>query len=232
MSDTLVLVHKKPQLGIGKQRLAARFGAELTVRAAEALLACALEDAATWPGPIVLAPANKKDCEWARRQASHFSSLSKVIPQIEGNLGQRLNALDKTLRGQGMERLTYIGSDAPGLTGQDYATARSHLDQNDAVLIPSVDGGVVLMASRLAWPDLAELPWSTDCLGTALTTLCRSALMTVSTLKNSYDIDQPEDFLQLAELLQTDRRPARKILHTLCNQIASTINNTPDCIHA
>jgi len=232
MNNTLVLVHKKPQLGIGKQRLAAQFGTELTLQIAEALLACAIEDTTMWPGPVVFSPANEKDCHWARQLADQLHFPSQVVAQIKGNLGQRLNALDKTLRDQGMERLIYIGSDAPSLTEQDYAAARSHLNQNDVALMPAADGGVVLMANRRSWPDLTGLPWSTDCLGAALTNKCRAEKMSVSILNENFDIDKPEDFLRLAQWLKTDRRPARRALHKLADQIAASINISLDRINA
>ena len=57
---TLVLVCKRPALGIGKQRLAAKVGQELALQIAEALLACALEDVLAWPGSVVIAQQTLK----------------------------------------------------------------------------------------------------------------------------------------------------------------------------
>lgn len=107
-----------------------------------------------------------------------------ILPQVAGNLGQRLNALDQTLRAQGMECLVFIGSDAPGLDAADYAATRAALQHNDVVLIPALDGGVVLMASRCA-----------------LTDVCRIAGQSVKTLGQGYDVDEPEDFVKLITLL-------------------------------
>ena len=45
---TLVLVCKRPAPGVGKQRLAARLGSEMTFKIASALLACAVGDACDW----------------------------------------------------------------------------------------------------------------------------------------------------------------------------------------
>ncbi|SEM76867.1 TIGR04282 family arsenosugar biosynthesis glycosyltransferase [Nitrosomonas marina] len=232
MDTTLVLVHKKPQIGVGKQRLAARFGRERTLQIAQALLNCAIEDALAWPGPVVLAPADEQDKSWAWEQASQFGFSPSIIPQVSGNLGQRLNALDTMLRKQNITRLVFIGSDAPGISETDYAAVRSHLCNSDAVLMPAVDGGVVLMANRCAWPDLSMLPWSTDCLGVALASCCRAEMDTVSILNESYDIDEPDDFFRLLRLLENDRRPARLALYTLVTDVASALNINPDCYHA
>ena len=91
----------------------------------------------------------------------HASRVT-IVPQIAGNLGQRLNALDQTLRLQGMQHLFFIGSDAPELLADDYAMARDALQHTDVALIPAADGGVVLMANRRPWPDLSNLPWSSN----------------------------------------------------------------------
>ncbi|SER59111.1 hypothetical protein SAMN05421690_104116 [Nitrosomonas sp. Nm51] len=231
MTDAiLVLVHKKPQLGVGKQRLAASFGEERALQIAQALLNCAMEDAVTWPGPVVLAPASDQDSGWAQQQVMQFRFPCRVMPQTSGNLGQRLNALDAALRAQNKTRLVYIGSDAPGLNEKDYAAVRSRLHQNDAVLMPAIDGGVVLMANRCAWPDLSMLPWSTDCLGVSLAARCESEMKTVSILNEGYDIDEPDDFFRLLRLLEADRRPARRALHALARTIALDLNVNMDHI--
>lgn len=219
----LILVCKKPAPGIGKQRLTARLGIETTQKVADALLACALEDACDWPGPVVIAPANVEDVEWARALSAPVTSPVTVVPQGTGNLGQRLNALDQTLRAQGMKQLVFIGSDSPGLDSADYATTREALQHADIVLIPARDGGAVLMANRYAWPDLSPLPWSSDQLGAALINACRNARQTVKTLRPGTDVDEMEDLVRLVSLLQRDSRPARCALLELTQNIISTL---------
>ena len=200
MTETaLVIVCKKPRPGFGKQRLAVRFGARLTYEIAQALLACAFEDARAWPGPVVLSPAQKEDAAWAREQADRIGRACHVLPQIEGNLGQRLNALDRTLRNRGMSRLVFIGSDSPELGLDDYFTVDRQLESSDAVLMPAADGGVVVMANRRYWPDLSALPWSTAGLRAALVDACRKAGISVHLAREGYDIDEPDDFLRLAD---------------------------------
>ncbi len=220
---TLILVCKKPAPGIGKQRLAANLGNEMTQKVAEALLACALEDACNWPGPVVIAPASTADIEWARDFSAPIPSSVTVAPQVAGNLGQRLNALDQTLRAQGMKQLVFIGSDSPGLNTTDYAATRTALQHTDIVLIPALDGGVVLMASRCAWPDLSALPWSSDQLGTTLIDACCSAKQSVKTLGQGTDVDEIGDFVKLVNLLKHDQRPERRALLELTKNIISTL---------
>lgn len=211
----LVLVCKRPGLGIGKQRLAVSLGREAANRIAEALLACALEDARVWSGPVVIAPANTEDYAWAEALLPEIYPRVHIEPQAEGNLGQRLNILDGRLRAAGLKKLVYIGSDAPALGAADYAAVNEALEHHDSVLTPSSDGGVVVMASRRQWPLLGNLPWSTRCLGMALADCCRTAGQSVATLTHGFDVDEKDDLARLIISLSHDRRPARRALHEL-----------------
>ncbi|SCX55945.1 DUF2064 domain-containing protein [Nitrosospira sp. Nsp1] len=218
----LVLVCKRPASGIGKQRLAASVGGEAANRIAEALLACALEDARAWPGPVVIAPADPADHAWASAllPQAQVRLEMRVEAQAEGNLGQRLSTLDHKLRAGGLEQLVYIGSDAPLLATPDYAAVYEALTNYDTVLKPAADGGVVLMASRQRWPALSSLPWSTARLGAALVNCCRSAGQSVVNLTQSFDVDEEDDVIRLIEALNTDQRPARRALHGLACDLA------------
>jgi hypothetical protein len=123
----LVLVCKRPASGRGKQRLAASMGREAANCIAEALLACSLEDAQDWPGPVVIAPSHAADYVWAGGLLPYRRQKIRVQPQTVGNLGQRLNALDSVLRHGGLDQLIYIGSDAPALAAADYTAVREAL---------------------------------------------------------------------------------------------------------
>lgn len=217
----LVLVCKRPTLGVAKQRLAASLGQEGARRIAEALLACALEDAREWPGPVVIAPAHASDFAWAASLLPQLQGKINIVPQTEGNLGQRLNAVDRSLRERGLEQLIYIGSDAPALVAVDYAAAREALLNHDTVLKPAADGGVVLMGSRRSWPALDALPWSTLHLGSALADCCQTAGQSLAMLAQSFDVDEEQDMLHLITALKTDQRPARQALYRLTCDIDS-----------
>lgn len=219
---TLVLVCKRPFLGHGKQRLARHLGLEVTKDIAEALLACAVEDAGNWPGPVIFAPASRVDYDWAIALLQPLQPQAMVMPQVSGNLGQRLNALDRSLRGQGVNQLVYIGSDAPGLSLDDYSIIRERLQQYDTVLKPAIDGGVVLMSSCCSWPELSDLPWSTDKLAMTLSDACHVAGHSVNITEQGYDVDELDDLMRLETRLANDQRPARRALHKLVCHITST----------
>ena len=220
----LVLVCKRPAPGVGKQRLAIRLGPDIAYQIAEALLACALEDVIAWPGKVVIAPANAHDCAWAAnlfKQNHNKQTLTEaqVLPQTDGNLGQRLNALDHALRANGLKQLIYIGSDAPDIDLADLTTASRMLSDFDSVLKPTLDGGVSIMASRKPWPDMTDLPWSTSQLGESLSLLCQKHGHSVARLSEGFDVDELEDLSYLAMRLAQDQRPARQALCKLAQQI-------------
>jgi glycosyltransferase A (GT-A) superfamily protein (DUF2064 family) len=205
----LVLYCRRPEPGVGKQRIAAATDAAFACALQELLLATALEDLRDWPGPVVIAPAAATDRAWAEARCP---SGGMVLPQVSGNLGERLLATDASLRASGRTTLVYIGSDAPLLGPSHYATARAALRDTDVVLDPAADGGVTLMGSRVPWPPLADLPWSTAGLGTALEQRCRAAGLSVQRLAGSSDCDEISALPQLAADLAADPRPARQAL--------------------
>jgi rSAM/selenodomain-associated transferase 1 len=205
----LVLLCRRPQPGVGKQRLAAAIGRADAATVAELLLAAALEDLNGWPGPVALAPSDPDDADWATQL---LARECRVVPQPAGNLGERLNAVDRVLRDRNLRRLVFIGSDAPELREGDYAAARDALDEVDVVLGPATDGGVTLMGSAHPWPDLRGLPWSTARLGSTLRAVCVAQGSTVREIAQRSDVDLPADLSRLMRHLEGDSRPARRKL--------------------
>jgi len=213
---TLVVFCRRPAEDHGKRRIAAVAGGAFARALGEHLLATALEDAAGWPGPVVLAPADAADAGWA----AGLLAGARVVPQCAGGLGERLNHVDAAVRAGGATRVHYIGSDAPLLDFAFFARARRALDHADVVLAPAEDGGVTLMGARRPWPPLADLPWSTAELGETLGRRCRARGLTVAKLAPGYDVDEAEQLPRLAADLAGDPRPARRALRAWLLSVA------------
>ncbi len=220
----LVLFCKEPSLGYGKQRLAADIGRFAALRVARALVQCALEDAAAWPFEFVIAPASPKQVPWAEELASdlmRYGKNAKILPQCEGNLGQRLSTMDQQLRQLGAQQILFMASDAPTLVPRYFLRALSALRSNQVVLADDLDGGVTLMGSSVPWPNLQQLPWSTKQLGDALARRCGDAGLSVYRFNGGFDVDGFEDLLMLDQFLVTDGRPARRALSLLVNELVA-----------
>jgi len=202
----LILMVKAPWRS--KRRLAADLGDAGATDAAARLAACALEDLAAWPGPAWAAPAAPEDRAWLRGTAPDVP----VVPQGDGNLGQRIERVSRALETRGFRRQFFIGIDCPELDRPYLERAAHALDAHDVVLGPSRDGGVVLMGVKGTWPPLGALPWSTETLGAALDAACRAAGLVVATLEPKADIDTFSDLAGLGERLGHDVRPARAAL--------------------
>ncbi len=215
----LTLFCRKPVPGTGKRRLARCLGEAQTLAVASALLECVLEDAAAWPDQLIISPAEASDAQWAGRLVSR---PAWVVPQPHGNLGERIAKVDAVVRARGCDRVLFIGSDAPSMRLEDLTAARAALDHSDIVLIPAADGGVTLMGSRVAWPDLTDLPWSEASLGEALERRCAHSGRAVTRLAGSYDVDTPADLARAVDQLAGDTRPARRRLHALLRELALT----------
>jgi rSAM/selenodomain-associated transferase 1 len=205
-----------------KRRLAAEIG-ESATRVAEHLLACAIEDARAWPGPVVLAPAADDDAHWVGSQPD---LAYDVVVQQGGSLGARINHVDRTLRARGFERLILIGADCPALDKAYLRQADAALAENDAVLGPASDGGVVLMAAKRPWPDIEALSWSTDRLLDELTARLNAEDWSLSMLEVLCDVDAAADLPAVAADLIRDARPARRRLAAWLSSRSRAVDDT------
>ena len=132
--------------------------------------------------------------------ATEFHSLQgKTFIQQGDDLGTRMARAFK----QGFathQKVIIIGTDLWSLQKQMIHTAIEQLDQNDAVVGPSTDGGYYLLGTRYFIPQLFEnKSWSSS---TVLSdTLKDLTTKKVYLLEEKTDIDTYEDVLQFPELM-------------------------------
>ncbi|MEL7310280.1 MAG: DUF2064 domain-containing protein [Pseudomonadota bacterium] len=223
-SPLLVLVCKRPSLGVGKQRIATVFGKAKTVELAKRLLACAFEDLVAWPFATAISVASDKDVQWAQTKVP----TAQVLPQSDGNLGERLSDACQRLRVDD-QPIMLIGADAPELTLQYLQDCLLAFERADVVLGQAHDGGVVVMGAKTPWPPLHALPWSTAELGSALHAQCSAYGLKVATLPPIADIDRFDQLDGLAQRISNDPRPARQ---ALCHWITDNISVAADTYSA
>lgn len=202
----LVLMFKSP--GRSKRRIAGELGPAADDIAAH-LFACAVEDMQSWSGAVCYAPADAADADWL---GAHEQRVDIEIMQGAGNLGERINRVNRLLGEAGHDRQLFIGIDCPEMTTDYLESADAALSTHDVVLAPAIDGGVVLMGTRRPWPQLESLPWSETGLGTALQDVCARAGCTIATLAALPDVDSIADLIRVRHALAGDMRPARRAL--------------------
>jgi glycosyltransferase A (GT-A) superfamily protein (DUF2064 family) len=181
------------------------------------MYAAALADLNSWPGPTAVALAGGAGDAVAGVNIDSGNDAQQEhgrthIRQPDGSFGKRLQYVDDTLRQTHAGAILFIGSDAPELTQAFYLEAARQLLTHDVVLAPAADGGVTLLGAKVPWPELAQLPWGSEQLCTALEQHCLSAGLTVARLPLSADVDTLEDILRLRFSLLNDRRPQQQQL--------------------
>lgn len=156
---TLILMVKVPAAGRVKTRLARGIGigpATGFYRHAIATLMARLDIPRRWTLVLAVAP------DAARRTAALPGPVRARVPQGRGDLGQRMqHVIDHAPTGP----VIVIGSDVPGISERDIATAFHRLEGHDAVIGPSPDGGYWLIGfsrrPRRLRP-FRNVRWSTD----------------------------------------------------------------------
>lgn len=132
--------------------------------------------------------------------AKAFQSIRAEISVQQGDdLGTRMaHAFQQGFATH--QKVIIIGTDLWSLQKQMIRTAIEQLDQHDAVLGPSTDGGYYLLGTRYFIPQLFEnKSWSTS---TVLQdTLNDLATNKVHLLEEKTDIDTYEDLQQFPELM-------------------------------
>ncbi len=215
-APALVVLCTRPRPASVKSRALPDPEGQATFDLSQALLACALEDAEAWNGPVVLALALASDLAWAGSVARRDWS---IVGQAGGNPGERINAVDQILRRHGARTLVFIGTDAPVHSEEDYALARAALESADVALMTSTGGGVTLMATRRPWPDLATLAWNTNRLGAELAYHCECEGLRVGKLPRRHQVQGIDDCARIVSELAQDKRPKRQALVAVARRL-------------
>ena len=129
-----------------------------------------------------------------------------LIPQPPGDLGDRMLAASRALFDTSPTAVLLLGTDAPTLPAEAIETAASALDLYDISIIPSTDGGYLLLGLRQpADAVFVGVDWSTEAVHRQTLQRADEAGLSVHEGDPWYDVDEPEDLARLREELA--RRP-------------------------
>lgn len=197
---TICVFAKPPYAGSAKTRLEPAVGPDGAAALARAFLAD------TW--------ATVHGLEWARPVlattdydpiALGVDAGATVWLQGDGDLGDRMERVLRHALVQGPWAIA-VGADSPGMPSDLLVAARTALDEADAVIGPTPDGGYYLLGLRDCPRGLlAGLPWSSPDTLTATEARLQQRGLTVRRLPPFFDVDDADDLRRLRAFL--DRAP-------------------------
>jgi rSAM/selenodomain-associated transferase 1 len=174
----------------------------------DTLLACELAA----PQELVIAYAPKESQEYFRALASRAS----LVPQVDGDLGARVEAAFASVFGRGATRAVAIGTDTPHLKPERIVRALDALADTDCVIGPASDGGYYLIALSQPHPELfRDVEWSTPRVLEQTLARAHSAGLRVELLEEMHDVDQADDVTRLAAELRKNPAMCRYTAHVL-----------------
>ncbi|MCR6496521.1 TIGR04282 family arsenosugar biosynthesis glycosyltransferase [Thermomonas sp. S9] len=192
-----VIFAKAPQPGRVKTRLIPALGAQGAALLAQRMLRYTVQQAlAAALGPVELCVTpHPRTPVWRP-----FRDLAWPLGwqgQGDGDLGDRLALAAARTLAHGASVLL-IGTDCPGLTAARLRDAAAQLAAHDAVMVPSHDGGYVLLGLRRFSPQLFQgIAWSTPQVAAQTQERLCQLGWTLARRPPLHDIDEPADLAAL-----------------------------------
>ena len=196
--DVVMVFAKAPHSGRVKTRLTPLLGAEGAAAFHAQLIEHTLATARrAEPGTLEL-HADPAEDEFMRDCADRYAV--EVVQQQGADLGTRMqNALDAALHHGGYDTAVIIGTDCPALGPSHLRLALNALrDGDDAVFVPTEDGGYALIGLRRCDPRLFDdIPWGSETVMSQTRDRLNALGWRWSELQTLWDIDRPPDYERL-----------------------------------
>jgi hypothetical protein len=187
-----IVIAKAPRPGLCKTRLEPVLGAEGCATLQAALVTRAARWAAQVGDPyVVFTPAD------AEEEMAALAPGATLVPQVNGDLGDRLAAAFRHVLERHPGPVILIGVDTPQLGPAHAEAALADLrDGCDVTIGPAADGGWYLMGLREPHDELFALPTDTwggpEVFGLTLQAAHRAGL-SLGMLRSERDIDDEAD---------------------------------------
>jgi hypothetical protein len=134
-----------------------------------------------------------------------------LIPQAPGDLGDRMLDASRSLFDASPDPALLLGTDAPTLPAEAIEKAASALALNELSIIPSTDGGYVLLGLRRPVAAIFRgVDWSTEAVYRQTLERAEDAGLSVQEGDPWYDVDEPEDLDRLRVELAARPHLARR----------------------
>lgn len=198
----IIIFAKAPLPGFAKTRLIPVLGQAGAAKLAQQMLFNTLQEAiAAQIGTVELCvtPDSHHPSWHPAWRDTQFPAGIEISDQGEGDLGARL-ALASERALANAEPVLLIGTDCVEMSGGLLRAAAQALQEHDAVIHCTADGGYALLGLRRFSPFLfSDMPWSTDAVSRA--TLARIGQLgwTVFVGQMLHDVDEPQDLKYLSD---------------------------------
>lgn len=182
---------RAPRRGSVKTRLAATLGPDAALAIYHELLATTIR--AVSPLDAVELRCTPDDA--TTEVASLVHPGWTVVPQGDGDLGDRLQRAFTEGFDAGMTRMAVIGTDCPEMKVDDIQSAWAGLEKAEVVLGPAADGGYWLIGLRGPQPALFQgIEWGTSHVLRQTLDRATAAGLRVELLRELSDVDTEEDW--------------------------------------
>lgn len=203
IDKALALFFKVPEQGKVKTRLAKKIGEEKALLIYKGLLKKTIQVVEIYCDSAKVEPFGFYEGLLSKEVLTFFSSLSRwrFYPQRGQTLGERLKNAGIYLFKKGFKRLIFIGADCPFIKATHLERAFRFLERHSVVIIPSEDGGYVLLGLTYTLGDklsiiFDDLPFETsELLNQTLIRLKNKSLSHVL-MPPLYDIDTFDDYVR------------------------------------
>lgn len=195
MTRGAVCILARAPSALGKTRLTSTLSEDRATELRRALLLDTLESALASALAVFVSYTPSS----ARDELTALVRPHQLIPQSDGDLGQRMRMAFEDVFAMDFERVLLIGSDLPTLPPEHLTEAVSVLDRVPVVIGPADDGGYYLVGLREPHPELFEdVSWgSPDVLAETLAIGTRAGV-TIELCRAWHDVDAPADLAQVS----------------------------------
>jgi rSAM/selenodomain-associated transferase 1 len=201
-ASVLAVLTRAPSAG-GKSRLFAQLGRPPDASLLEALLLDTIDGATTPMAHAVVAVTPASACDEVRALMGRLKAAPTidVIPQPDGDLGERMRGTMSYLFDCGAHAVALIGSDLPAITPRPVAAAFELLagDPDALVLGPAADGGYYLVAARRVPDVFSGIEWGSPRTLAQTQRAARAAGLHVRLLDLVSDVDTMENLRRLPQ---------------------------------
>lgn len=166
----------------------------------------------------------------AEQMTLWLGSDSRLVPQGEGDLGDRLNRAFEAAFAEGIERAIAVGIDCPELNQTRLIQAFEHLYGATGVIGPATDGGYYLIGLNRAVPSLFQaIAWGTEAVLQQTQAAAAAHSVALAYLDVLNDVDYPEDLPLWERVQASSGQPQHdvSVILPLLNE-ASIIDKTLD----